>query len=99
MQNVIYIFFDLKGRGTYAMMVLGICPFFWQYFGNLNKNSRCSLFQSSDGDSKIQFLNQNTTMTAFIHTFDYGITVIFENSNSNKVIQNLVRPRPLQWAS
>ena len=56
------------------------------------KNGRCSIFQSPNGDGKIQFLIENTTVTVFIQKFDYGITVIFEKKNGNTVIQNLVRP-------
>ena len=46
----------------------------------------------SNGDGKIQFLIENTTVTVFIQKFDYGITVIFEKINGNTVMQNLVRP-------
>ena len=56
------------------------------------KNGRYSVFQSPNGDGKIQFLIENTTVTVFIQKFDYGITVIFEKINGNTVIQNLVRP-------
>ena len=31
----------------------------------------------------------------FIQKFDFGITVIFEKINGNTVIQNLVRPPPM----
>ena len=47
---------------------------------------RYSIFQSPNGDVKIQFLVENTTVTVIIQKFDYGITVIFEKINSNTVI-------------
>ena len=59
------------------------------------KNGRCSVFQSPNGDGKIQFLIENTTVTIFIEKFDYGITVIFEKINGNTVIENLVLPPPI----
>ena len=37
------------------------------------KNGRYSVFQSPNGDSKIQFLIENTTGTVFIQKLDYGI--------------------------
>ena len=52
------------------------------------ENGRYSVFQLPNGDGKIQFLIENTTVTIFIEKFDYGITVIFENINGNTVIQN-----------
>ena len=52
------------------------------------------VFQSPDGDGKIQYLIENTTVTVFIQTFDYGITVFIEKINGNTVIQILVRPPP-----
>ena len=58
------------------------------------KNGRYSVFQSPDGDGKIQYLIENTTVTVFIQTFDYGITVFIEKINGNTVIQILVRPPP-----
>ena len=64
------------------MVVFDICQFFGHYFGNLNKNGQYSVFQSPDGDSKIQFLIENSTVTVFIEKFDYGITVIFGKINS-----------------
>ena len=56
------------------------------------KNGRYLVFQSPNGDGKIQFLIENTTVTVFIQKFDYGITVLFEKINGNAVIQNLVQP-------
>ena len=56
------------------------------------KNGRYSVFQSTNGDGKIQFLIENTTVTGFVQKFVYGITVIFEKINGNTVIQSLVRP-------
>ena len=56
------------------------------------KNGRYSVFQSPNGDGKIQFLIENATVTVFIQKFEYGTTVIFEKINGNTVIQNLVRP-------
>ena len=53
------------------------------------------MFQSPNGDGKIQFLRENTPVTVFVQKIDYGITVIFEKINGNTVIQNLVRPPPL----
>ena len=50
------------------------------------------MFQSPNGDGKIQFLIENTPVTVFVQKFAYGITVIFEKINGNTVIQNLVRP-------
>ena len=74
------------------MTVFGICQFFGRCYGDLNKNGRYSDFHSPNGDGKIQFLIENTTVTVFIQKFDYGDTVIFEKFNGNTVIQNLVRP-------
>ena len=59
--------------------------------------SHLMVTQSPNGDGKMQFLIENTTMTVFIQTFDYGITVIFEKINGNTVIENLVRPPPYYW--
>ena len=47
------------------------------------KNGRYSVFQSPNGDGKIQYLIDNTTMAVFIQKFDYDITVIFEKINGN----------------
>ena len=52
------------------------------------------MFQSPNGDGKIQYLMENTPVTVFVQKFDYGITVIFEKINGNTEIQNLVRPPP-----
>ena len=62
------------------MAVFGICQFLGRCFGDLNKNGRYSVFQSPNGDGKIQFLIGNTTVTVFIQKSDYGITVIFDKS-------------------
>ena len=56
------------------------------------KNGRYSVFESTNGDGKIQFLIENTTITVFLKTIDYGITVIIEKINGNTVILSLVRP-------
>ena len=58
------------------------------------KNGRYSVFQSPNGDGKLQFLIENATVKVFIQKFDYGITVIFEKINGNTVVQNLVFPPP-----
>ena len=58
------------------------------------KNGRYSVFQSPNGDRKIQFLIENTAVTVFTQKFDYGITVIFEKIYGNMVIENLVHPPP-----
>ena len=50
------------------------------------KNGRYSVFETPNGDGKIQFLIENTTDTVFIQKFDYDITVHFENINGNAVI-------------
>ena len=55
---------------------------------------RYSVFHSPNGDGKIQFLIENTTMTVFIQKFAYGTTVIFGKINGYMVIYNLVRPPP-----
>ena len=68
------------------MTVFGICQFFGRYFGNLNKNGLYLVFHLPNGDGKIQFLIENTTVTVFVQKFDYGITVIFEKINGNTVI-------------
>ena len=47
------------------MRVIAICQFFGQYFGNLNKNGPYLVFQLPNGDGKIQFLIENTTMAVF----------------------------------
>ena len=88
------------------MLVLGGGRTIWRYsvFANFLggdtviwiKNGRYSVFQSPNGDGKIQFLIENTTVTVFIQKFDYGITVIFEKINGNTVIQSLVRPPLIQ---
>ena len=49
----------------------------------LIKNGRYSVFKSPNGDGKMQFLIENTTVTVFIQKFDYGMTVIFETINGN----------------
>ena len=67
------------------MARLGFCLSFERYFGNLNKNGQYSVFQKPQGDDKIRFLIENTTLTVYIQTFDYGITVIFEIFNGNMV--------------
>ena len=58
------------------------------------KNGLYSVFQSPNGDGKIQVLIENITLKVFIQTYDYGIAVIFEKINGSTVIQNLVRPLP-----
>ena len=68
---------------AYHMTVFGICQFLG---GDLNKNGRYSVFQSLNGDGKILFLVENTTVTVFIQKFDYSITVIFDKINVNTVI-------------
>ena len=50
------------------------------------KNGRYSVFQSSNGDGKMQFLIGNTTVTIITQKFDHGITVIFEEINGITVI-------------
>ena len=50
------------------------------------ENGRFSVFQSPNGDGKIQFLIETTTVTVFVQKFDYGIAVIFEKINGNTVI-------------
>ena len=70
-------------RGAYDMAVFGICKFFGRYFGNY---WRYLVFKSPNGDDKIQFLIENTTVTVFLHKFDYDITVIFGKINGNTVI-------------
>ena len=52
------------------MAVFGFCQFDGQYFGNLIKNVQYSEFQAPNGDGKIQFLIENTTVTVFIQIFD-----------------------------
>ena len=49
------------------------------------KNGRYSVFQSTDGDGKIQFLIEKTTVTVFVQKYDYGISVILEKINGNTV--------------
>ena len=65
------------------MTVFGICQFFGRWYGDF-KNGRYSVFQSPNGDGKIQFLIENTTVAVFRQIFDYGITVIFEKINSKE---------------
>ena len=38
------------------------------------------MFQIPNGDRKIQFLIENTSVTVYKRKFDYGDTVIFEKS-------------------
>ena len=59
------------------MEVFDILQFFGRYFGILHKNGRYLVFQSPNGEGKIQFLIESTTVTVFIQNVDYGITVIF----------------------
>ena len=68
------------------MAVFGICQFFARYFGDLNKNGRYSVYQSPNGDGNMQFLIENTMVTAIIQKFDHGVTVIIEKINGNTVI-------------
>ena len=68
------------------MGVFDIYQFFGLYFGNLNKDGRYSIFQSPNGDGRIQFLKENTTVTVFIQIFDSGTTVIFEKIKGNTVV-------------
>ena len=91
-----WIFDTLQGgrEGAYDMAVFGICQFGSGDTVIWIKNGRYSVFQSPNGDGKIQFLIENTTVTVLIQKFDYGITVIYEKINGNTVIQNLVRPPP-----
>ena len=72
---------------AYDIAVFGISQFFGRHFGNLNKK----LVGFGNGDSRIQFLMESTTLTVFIQKFDYGATVIFEKINGNTVIQNITR--------
>ena len=78
------------------MAVFGICQFLDGISIIGIKDGRFSVFKSPNGDGKIQFLIENTTVTVFIQKFDYGITVIFEKINGNTVIQSLVRPPLIQ---
>ena len=50
------------------------------------KNGQYSVFQLPNGDGKIQFLIENTTVTVFIKIFDYAIMVIPEKNNGNAII-------------
>ena len=50
------------------------------------KNGRYSVFQSLNGDGKIQYLIENTPVMVFVQKFDYGITVIFKKINGKMVI-------------
>ena len=78
---------------AYSMGVFSIFQFFGWYFGNLNKNGLHLVFQLPNGDSKIQYLIENTTMKIFKQKVDYGNnTVIFGKINCNMVIEKLVRP-------
>ena len=52
----------------------------------LIKDLRYLVFQSPNGDGKIQFRIENTTVTVFIQKFDYDITVFCEKINGNTVI-------------
>ena len=61
------------------------------------KNGWYLIFQSSNYDSKIQILLENTTVTVIIQKFDYGISLIFKKINGNTVIQNLIRPPLYQY--
>ena len=76
------------------MAEFSICQFFEQYFGNLSRNGRYSVFRPRNGDGKIQFLIENTTATVFIQKFDYSTTVLFEKINSNTAQWNLLRRTP-----
>ena len=62
------------------MVVFGICQFFGRYFGNLNKNGHYLVFHLPNGDGKIQYLIENTTMTISKQQFD-GNTIVFEKIN------------------
>ena len=59
------------------MTVFGICHVFGRKYDDLNKKWTVFGVQSSNGDGKIQFQIENTTVTVFRQKFDYGITVIF----------------------
>ena len=50
------------------------------------KNGRYSLIQSSNGDGKIQFLMESTTVTILMQKIDFAILVIFEKTNGDTVI-------------
>ena len=80
--------------GAYSMGVFGIFQFFGRYFGNLNKNDLYLVFQLPNGDGKIQYLIENTTMTISKQKVGYKNTVIFGKINCNTVIENLVPPPP-----
>ena len=58
------------------MSVIGISQFLGGDTVILIKNGRYSIFQSPNGDGKIQFLIENTTVTVFLQIFDYSITAI-----------------------
>ena len=57
------------------MTVFGIRQFLGGDTVNLINNGRYSVFQSPNGDGKMQFLIENTTVTVFLRKFDYGNTV------------------------
>ena len=58
----------------------------------MNENGWYLVFQTPDGDSKIQFQIESITVTVFKQKFDYRIMVIFEKINNDTEIQNLVHP-------
>jgi len=45
------------------------------------------VYQSANGDSKMQFLIENATVTVFVKEFDYSITVIFEKINGKAAMK------------
>ena len=68
------------------MVVLDICQLFDGILVIWIKNCRYSVSKSPNGDGKIQFLIESTTVTVFIQKSDYGITVILDKINGNTVI-------------
>ena len=67
------------------MATFGIYQFFWWWYGDLNKKYTVFGIWVPNGDGKIQFLIENTTVTIFLQKFDYGITEIIVKINGTTV--------------
>ena len=76
---------DVQVRGR-TICRYSVLANFGRFFGNLDKYSRYSAFQTRNGDGKIQFPIENRMVTVFTQKLDYGTTVIFEKINGNTVI-------------
>ena len=83
----------LKGEGgSCDIALLDICQILDVISVISTKDGRYLVFQSHNGDGKIQSLIENTTVMVFVQKTYYGILVLFEKIYGNTVIEILVPP-------